>query len=40
VLAHLGDAGWGLHVADISLVQGNMLDVIGAESAAWAARRP
>ena len=40
VLAHLGEPGWGLHVADISLVQGNMLDVIGAESAAWAARRP
>jgi hypothetical protein len=39
VLARLGDPGWGLHVADISLVQGNMLDVIGAESAAWAAHR-
>jgi hypothetical protein len=40
VLARLGDPGWGLHVADISLVQGNMLDVIGAESAAWARHRP
>lgn len=39
VLAHLGDPGWGLHVADISLVQGNMLDVVGAETAAWVARR-
>lgn len=28
-------AGWGLHVRDIPLVQGNMLDVLDAELAAW-----
>jgi hypothetical protein len=28
-------AGWGLHVRDIALVQGNMLDVMDAEIAAW-----
>jgi len=28
-------SGWGLHVLDINLVQGNMLDVLDAEIAAW-----
>lgn len=28
--------GWGLHPLDISLVQGNMLDMIGAQATAWA----
>ncbi len=28
-------AGWGLHVRDVGLVQGNMLDVLDAEIAAW-----
>lgn len=28
--------GWGLHRIDVHLVQGNMLEVIAAESAAWA----
>jgi hypothetical protein len=27
--------GWGLHTLDIGLVQGNMIDLIGAQSAAW-----
>lgn len=31
--------GWGLHPLDISLVQGNMLDLIASQSAAWLARR-
>lgn len=30
--------GWGLHPLDISLVQGNMLDLIASQSAAWARR--
>ena len=29
---------WGLHPLDISLVQGNMMDDIAAQSAAWAKR--
>ncbi len=29
--------GWGLHVMDVSLTQGNILDVIAAQSAAWSA---
>lgn len=29
---------WGLHTLDISLVQGNMLDLIGGQSAAWMRR--
>jgi hypothetical protein len=31
-------AAWGLHTLDISLVQGNMVDLIGSQSAAWAKR--
>lgn len=31
-------AGWGLHPLDINLVQGNMLDMIAAQSAAWGRR--
>jgi hypothetical protein len=27
--------GWGLHVVDVSLVQGNMLDVLDAEIGSW-----
>lgn len=30
--------GWGVHPLDISLVQGNMLDVLDAEIAAWQAQ--
>ena len=30
---------WGVHPLDISLVQGNMLDLIGSETAAWLARK-
>ena len=30
-----GRAGWGLHVRDVALVQGNILDVLDAELAAW-----
>lgn len=31
--------GWGLHILDMSLVQGNIFDVVDAETAAWARRR-
>jgi hypothetical protein len=34
-----GRPGWGLHSLDISLVQGNMIDLIGTQSAAWLARK-
>jgi len=34
-----GRAGWGLHSLDISLVQGNMIDLIGTQGAAWLAKR-
>jgi len=27
--------GWGLHLLDVNLVQGNMLDMVAAQSAAW-----
>jgi hypothetical protein len=30
--------GWGLHRLDLSLPQGNILDVVAAESAAWTAK--
>jgi len=30
---------WGEHPLDISLVQGNMIDLIGSQSAAWLARK-
>jgi hypothetical protein len=30
---------WGEHPLDISLVQGNMIDLIGTQSAAWLAHR-
>jgi len=30
--------GWGLHVRDIALVQGNILDVLDAEISAWSAK--
>ena len=30
---------WGEHPLDISLVQGNMIDLIGSQSAAWIARK-
>ena len=33
--------GWGLHILDMSLVQGDILDVVDAETAAWSkAARP
>ena len=31
--------GWGLHPLDVALLQGNMLDVLQAETASWTARR-
>jgi hypothetical protein len=31
--------GWGEHPLDISLVQGNMLDLIGSQTKAWLARK-
>ena len=33
-----GGAGWGLHPLDMALPQGNILDVVAAESAAWVRR--
>ena len=35
-----GDAGWGLHRIDMNLPQGNVLDVIKAETRTWTLRRP
>ena len=31
-------SGWGLHPLDVNLHQGNMLDLLAAESAAWGRR--
>jgi hypothetical protein len=31
--------GWGLHVLDVSLVQGNLLDLAQSQGRAWAAGR-
>jgi hypothetical protein len=33
-------SGWGLHLEDVPLATGNMLDVLDAESAAWTAQHP
>jgi len=33
------DPAWGLHSLDLSLVQGNLLDLVDAETRAWPARR-
>jgi hypothetical protein len=30
--------GWGLHVLDMSLAGGNLVDMVGAQSRAWTAR--
>ena len=35
MLAHVVHGGWGLHVLDVALVEGNIIDVLGAESQAW-----
>lgn len=32
--------GWGLHTLDISLMQGNMVDLLGTQSAAWVKAHP
>ena len=37
--ARRSSPGWGLHPLDVALQQGNMLDVLGAETAAWTAPR-
>jgi predicted alpha/beta hydrolase family esterase len=39
-LARIGafGEGWGLHPLDISLVEGNMIDLIASQGAAWSAR--
>ena len=39
MLAHVVHGGWGLHALDIALVQGNIVDLLGAQSAAWEQRR-
>ena len=33
-----GAPGWGYHSRDINLVQGNLIDIVRAQSAAWVAR--
>lgn len=33
---YAGPPGWGLHILDVNLVQGNIADMIQAQSAAWA----
>ena len=33
----LGGTGWGLHLGDISLVQGNLVELARAQSEAWLA---
>ncbi len=35
MLAHVVSGGWGLHVLDVALLQGNIIDVLGAETATW-----
>ena len=30
--------GWGLHILDVSLVQGNLLDLAESQGKAWAAQ--
>jgi len=30
---------WGLHLIDVNEAMGNLLDVVGAQSAAWTARK-
>ena len=30
---------WGLHLIDANLFMGNLIDIVGAESAAWKAKR-
>lgn len=32
-------AGWGLHLVDVNLAMGNLLDVVGAQAKAYAARK-
>ena len=38
LLARSASSGWGLHPLDISLVQGNMIDMIGAQTITWGKR--
>lgn len=33
-------AAWGLHLIDVNLALGNLLDVVARQARAWAARRP
>ena len=35
MLEHVVHGGWGLHTLDIALVQGNIIEVIGAEATTW-----
>jgi hypothetical protein len=33
-------ANWGLHLVDVNLAMGNLLDIVGQQSKAWAAHAP
>lgn len=35
MLEHVVHGGWGLHTLDVALVQGNIVEVIGAEATTW-----
>ena len=32
-------ANWGLHLVDVNLVMGNLLDIVGAQAKAYAAKK-
>jgi hypothetical protein len=32
-------ADWGLHLVDVNLAMGNLVDIVGAQSKAWLAQR-
>ena len=33
-------ANWGLHLVDVNLSMGNLLDIVAQESKAWASKAP
>ncbi len=37
---HARHSGWGLHPLDVNLVQGNILDLLGAETTTWVRGQP
>ena len=34
------DATWGVHLVDVNIALGNLVTIVGAQSAAWAAEHP